>query len=201
MRRHVCLLAAVWMFAVGTIFGQQPGGPEGGPPEPGGPKAMAGPGGMGGPPGGGPQSSHDPFAQNFFPPELLIQHSRAIGLTEEQKESIKKEMQSAQAKFTDLQWQLHDAMEAMKDLVRADKVDERKATEELNKVLALENQIKATHLTLVVRIKNALTPEQQEKLSQLRRPQHRPHEVGGSPSQRPPMGQGGPPPAPRGEPR
>lgn len=200
MKIRVCMLGTVCLLVVGTLFAQQPGGSPGGPPGPqGGPKVMGGPGGMGGP-HGGQQPPNDPFAQNFFPPELLIQHSRAIGLTNEQKETIKKEMQSAQAKFTDLQWQLHDAMETMTDLVKADKVDEQKATEQLNKTLALENQIKATHLTLVVRIKNALTPEQQEKLKELRRPSHRPRDFGGPQAQRPPMGQGGPPP-PQGEPQ
>lgn len=194
MKTHVCILGTVLLFAVGTLSAQQPMTLQGGSPGRGGggPGGMGGPGGIGGP-GGGMQPPNDPFAENFFPPEMLIKHSRQIGLTEAQKETIKKEIQSAQSKFADLQWQLHDAMEALTDLVKEEKVDEKKAIEQLNQTLSLENQIKATHLTLVVRIKNVLTPEQQEQLQDLRR-QHRPRGFDGPQGQRPPMGRGGPPP-------
>jgi Spy/CpxP family protein refolding chaperone len=47
-------------------------------------------------------------------------------------------------------------------------VDEQQVLAQLEKLLAAEREIKRAQVTLLVRIKNKLTPEQQEKLSELR---------------------------------
>ncbi len=106
----------------------------------------------------------DPMEEHFFPPELVMQHQRDIKLTAEQRETIKTAVQTAQTIFTDVQWQLHDEMETMKDLVKEKKVDEQQVLDQLETILNLEREIKRTHLTLMIRIKNTLTPEQQLSL-------------------------------------
>src|SRR5215467_15765167 len=57
------------------------------------------------------QPGEDPLGQSFFPPELVIQHQEAIGLSPEQKDAFKAEIRQAQLKFTELQWKLQDEME------------------------------------------------------------------------------------------
>jgi Spy/CpxP family protein refolding chaperone len=47
-------------------------------------------------------------------------------------------------------------------------VDEQHVLAQLEKVLAAEREIKKEQVTLLVRIKNKLTPEQQGKLTELR---------------------------------
>jgi Spy/CpxP family protein refolding chaperone len=47
-------------------------------------------------------------------------------------------------------------------------VDESQTLAQLEKVLAAEREIKREQVTLLVRIKNKLTPEQQGKLLELR---------------------------------
>ncbi len=106
----------------------------------------------------------DSMDEHFFPPELVMHHQRDIKLTAEQRETIKAAAQTAQATFTDVQWQLHDEMETMKDLVKEKQVDEQRVLDQLETILNLEREIKRAHLTLMIRIKNTLTPEQQLSL-------------------------------------
>ena len=47
-------------------------------------------------------------------------------------------------------------------------VDEAKVLAEADKVMALEHDLKKAHLTLLIRLKNALTPTQQVRLRGLR---------------------------------
>ena len=110
----------------------------------------------------------DPIGQSFFSPELVMQHQEAIGLSAEQKDYLKTEIRQAQLKFTEWQWKLQDEMEKMVALVKQPRADEQQILAQLEKVLAAEREIKREQVTLLVRIKNKLTPEQQGKLLELR---------------------------------
>ncbi len=111
----------------------------------------------------------DRLGQNLFPPDMVMQHQQALGLSEEQRTLIKGEVQTAQMRFTELHWQLQSEMETMVDLVKPGRVDEQRPLAQLDKIVALEREIKRTQLMLLIRIKNALTPEQQAKLQTFRR--------------------------------
>ena len=49
-------------------------------------------------------------------------------------------------------------------------MDEGKVLSAADAVMRLEVDVKKTHLTMLVRIKNILTPDQQDRLEQLRGP-------------------------------
>ncbi len=115
-----------------------------------------------------PHPEHDPIGESLFPPELIMQNQKAIGLDEAQKNSIRAEISKAQGRFTELQWQLQDAMETLASLLKQDTVEEQQALAQLDKVLNAEREIKRTQIGLLVRIKNKLTPEQQARLRGLR---------------------------------
>jgi Spy/CpxP family protein refolding chaperone len=114
------------------------------------------------------QPDQDPIGQSFFAPELVIQHQEAIGLSAEQKEYLKTEIRQAQLKFTELQWKLQDEMEKLVTLVKQPRVDEPQVLAQLERLLAAEREIKREQVTLLVRIKNKLTAEQQGKLLEMR---------------------------------
>ncbi len=116
----------------------------------------------------GQQPDQDPIGQNFFAPELVIQNQAAIGLNDDQKTYLKTEIRQAQLKFTESQWKLQDEMEKLVSLVKQPHVEEQDALTQLEKVLAMEREIKRAQVTLLVRIKNKLTPEQQAKLFEIR---------------------------------
>lgn len=100
----------------------------------------------------------------FLEPELVMQNQRTLKLTAEQKDTIKAAIQTAQTAFTDAQWQLLDEMETMKELVKPDRTDEEQVLAQLEKILDLERQIKRAQISLLMRIKNTLTPEQLDRL-------------------------------------
>ncbi len=117
-----------------------------------------------------PPRAPDPIAQNVFPPELVMQQQEAIGLSESQRDSIRREIKSAQGVFTDLQWALQDEVAKLTALLKPARVDEAKTLAQLGKVLDGEREVKKAQITLLVRIKNVLTPDQQAKLAELRHP-------------------------------
>ncbi len=126
-----------------------------------------------GPPGQrGPQPGPTPddFGRNFFPPELVMQHQSEIGLQDSQRAALASAIQQAQGKFTDVQWKLSAEGEKMGRLLQPAQVDETQVLEEVDRILALEREMKRTQISLMVRIKNTLTPAQQAKLTEIRGP-------------------------------
>jgi Spy/CpxP family protein refolding chaperone len=123
---------------------------------------------QGPPPGGGPPPN-DPVQENLFPPELVMQNQKAIGLTADQQAAIRAEMQTVMTRFTDLQWQQSAEAETMNAFLKQDRADERQVLAQLDKLLAIEAEVKKLHLTALVRVKNILTAEQQAKLKELKK--------------------------------
>lgn len=154
-----------------------------------------------------PMRPNDPLGDAMFPPELIMQHTRDLGLTDEQKTFMRGEIQKTTTRFNELQWQLQDAMEALHTTMKANPVNEQMALGQLDKVLDTEREIKKLHFGLAISIKNKLTPEQQNKLHEMMRMRHGPEGPGpgrgpgaGGPG-RGPGGPGGPGPGPGGPPR
>jgi len=120
-----------------------------------------------------PPTAPDAVAENLFPPELILGHQEAIALSPEQKSFIREEVGKAQAQFTNLKWQLQDAMEILVSQLKQTPADEQRVLGQLEKVLAAEREIKRTQMSLMIRIKNKLTPEQQVRLRELRQQMHK----------------------------
>ncbi len=113
----------------------------------------------------------DPLAHLMFPPDMIMNHARQLNLTEEQKAFMRSEIQKTTASFQDLQWKLQDQMELLQETMKSTSVNEQQALAQLDKVLDLEREIKRLHIGLAVRLKNRLTPEQQDQLHKMR-PDH-----------------------------
>jgi len=115
-----------------------------------------------------PQPQDDPIGQQLFPPELIMSQSQRLHLDDKQRATIKNEVQNAQSKFFDLQWQLKEASDTMVELLQQTPVDEKRVLEQADKVMGYEREIKKIHLSMLIRIKNSLTPEQIAQLRQAR---------------------------------
>ena len=109
----------------------------------------------------------DPF-DALYPPELVMEHQNEIGLSESERQVLRQSVQQAQAKFTDLQWRLSAETERLETILREQVVGEREVLEQVDRVLALERELKRTKIALLVRIRNTLTPDQRAKLATLR---------------------------------
>jgi Spy/CpxP family protein refolding chaperone len=123
-----------------------------------------------GPPPGqrGPGPDGPDWGRNFFPPELVMQHQSEIALQDSQRAALTTAIQQAQSKFMDLQWKLSAEGEKMGRLLQGPQVDETQVLEEVDRILALEREMKRGQISLMVRIKNTLTPAQQSKLAEIR---------------------------------
>ena len=110
----------------------------------------------------------DPMQEFFFPPELVMRYQNEIQLKREQKELIIGAVEEAQKKFNHFQWDLQNEMTSFQKLLGEPSVNEPRALEQLDKILDLERQIKKAQITLMVRIKNALTEDQKAQLKTMR---------------------------------
>ena len=153
-----------------------------------------------------PHPPMDPLGDAMFPPEMIMQHTRDLNLTDEQKTFMRAEINRTTTRFNELQWQLQDAMEALHDSMKANTVNEQQALQQLDKVLDTEREIKHLHFGLAISIKNKLTAEQQAKLHammqmQMHGPDGGPGRGPGGPGRGPggPGGPGGPPPGQKPE--
>jgi Spy/CpxP family protein refolding chaperone len=110
----------------------------------------------------------DPIFATLFPPELIMQHRRAIGLDDEQRDAISRLISDLQGRVLSLQWELLDEMEQLGAITGRTRVDLDRAMDEMGDVLDKEKEIKTAHLEMLVRIKNLLRPDQQSMLEELR---------------------------------
>ncbi|MBI3450149.1 MAG: hypothetical protein HY049_14695 [Acidobacteria bacterium] len=106
----------------------------------------------------------------LFPPELIMEHQQEIGLTSAQRDAVKSEIKRAQSQFLDAQWDMRGEVEKLGRMLLSPRVDETAALAQAERVMGMENEVKKTHLALVIRIKNLLTDEQQERLRGIRPP-------------------------------
>ena len=111
----------------------------------------------------------DPIFSSLFPPELIMQHRRAIGLSDEQRDAISRLIGDVQGRVTALQWELLDEIEDLGSITCRERVDLDRSIDQLGDVLDKEKEIKQAHLEMLVRIKNLLSSEQQTMLIELRR--------------------------------
>lgn len=110
----------------------------------------------------------DPLGMAFFPPDLIMSHQQAIGLTDAQRNSIRTLMQDAQTSFVPMQFKMAAEVEKLQKLIAASPVDQSAVLDEVDRVLSIEREVKRGQLSLMVKLKNLLTPQQQDALAKLR---------------------------------
>jgi Spy/CpxP family protein refolding chaperone len=96
----------------------------------------------------------------LFPPTLIMQRQHELALTDQQQEIIKAELREFQSQVVDVQWDLQSSQGALESLLAEDRIDADAAAGAIDRVLAAENALKKLHLTLLIRIRNVLDPEQ-----------------------------------------
>lgn len=113
----------------------------------------------------------DAFAEALFDPQLVLKNAQAVGLTPAQRKTILDEIKAAQIALAPLQADMTEPAMELIEMLGQSKVDEARVVAKTEQVLRIENEVKKRQTMLLVRIKNALTPEQQTKLRELRKAQ------------------------------
>ena len=151
--KRLATLACIVLFATAALAG--PGG---------GPGGKAGMGGhrMGGAGMGGSME------RNLFPPEFVLMNQVALGLSTEQVAAIKKQVGDTQGHLLDAKVDLSRVTEQLRAALEGAKVDEAAALSLAAQAMDLEKQVKTAHLGLMIRVKNLLTDEQQDKARALK---------------------------------
>ncbi|HJU72176.1 MAG TPA: periplasmic heavy metal sensor [Gemmatimonadaceae bacterium] len=111
----------------------------------------------------------DPFADALFDPQLVLRNAEAIGLSQAQRRTIFDELKAAQIALAPLQVEMTEPALELVELLGQTKVDEARVLAKTDQVLRIENEVKKRQTALLVRVKNALTSEQQSKLRALRK--------------------------------
>jgi len=111
----------------------------------------------------------DALSKLFLPPDLVMSHQQEINLTEQQRNGIQVNMLATQTKLLDQQFNLQGEVEKLQQLLKSATPDESKVLEEMDKVLGAERDIKRAQLSLMVKLKNSLTQQQQAQLETLRK--------------------------------
>lgn len=110
----------------------------------------------------------DPFAEVFFDPELVMQNRQRVGITDAQWTEISGALRDLQREAVDLEWEMLEAAQELIEIATPDRVDEAAAIEASRRIFAVENEIKLIQMQMLIRIKNALTPQQQRELRRIR---------------------------------
>ena len=112
--------------------------------------------------------TQDPIGEHIYPPELILQHQKAIALTDAQRTALASEVKKVQSTVFDRQIELQRNVERLIELLKADRVDEQQALAQLDLVLNTEREVKRQHIALAAKLKNLLTPDQMRQLRELR---------------------------------
>lgn len=111
----------------------------------------------------------DSFEQYLFPPELVMRHQARLKITEAQRNVIVGEITKLQATATQVQWRVGDESEKLTEILKRGTVVEADAIAQVERMIMYETAVKRAQLSMLIRIRNTLTPEQREMLQYLRK--------------------------------
>lgn len=111
----------------------------------------------------------DPLAKLLFDPQLVLKFASELSLQAAQRTSIVNAIKAAQGEILDRQLEMAERHQELVKSMEALRVDESAALAQADRVMELERDMKRAQLQLLIRIKNALTQQQQDRLRELRK--------------------------------
>jgi Spy/CpxP family protein refolding chaperone len=115
-----------------------------------------------------PRPDEDVLARYLYAPELVLDNQQAINLSDRARLTIQEAMMQAQQRFMGLKFMMSKETETLRNLLRTGTVDSAAVLKQIDQMLGIEREVKHTQLSLMIRIKNTLTPEQQATLDRIR---------------------------------
>jgi Spy/CpxP family protein refolding chaperone len=110
----------------------------------------------------------NPLQRHVYPPDLVIRFAEEINLSKNQSAEIRDAVKATEMTNIDLRWEMRDETQTLMQMTNTHHPDEEALLAQADKVMTLEKDVKLTQMRLLVKIKNILTPEQQDQLQQLR---------------------------------
>jgi Spy/CpxP family protein refolding chaperone len=119
-------------------------------------------------PPGGPGGPFQGRGPGPGPERFIEQHAEELGLSAETREAIERIVEEARDRSEDLRGELRDGHDEMRDLLMEAMPDEEAVMEQADAINALELQQRKNRLKAMIAIRGLLTPEQREKLVEIR---------------------------------
>lgn len=113
-------------------------------------------------------SAQDVFKKELFSTDLVMKYRSEINLSDAQADQIKKAHSGQIESFNNAKWDLDNALHKLDKQLAATNVNEKEALAQMEKVLQLEEKLKRMRLSLMIKIKNVLSADQQATLKTLR---------------------------------
>ena len=113
------------------------------------------------------ETGPDPLRDVLPNIDVVMAHQDVLNLSDAQRADIVSHALAAQARFPAAQRKLEAAVGNLVTDLRPGRVDQARALAQLDGVLARERDIKRLQMTLMIEVKNELTPAQQAKALQL----------------------------------
>jgi len=115
-----------------------------------------------------PKPPEDVLARYLYAPELVLDNQQAINLSDRARLTIQEAMLDAQKRFLGLQFMMSKETETLRNLLRSGAVDSTAVLKQIDQMLGIEREVKRTQMSLMIRIKNTLTRDQQVVLDEIR---------------------------------
>ncbi len=107
-----------------------------------------------------PRSHRAVLAMGLYPPDIIMRHQQALGITDEQRSSMLKLVRNFQSEVAELQWNLENEQQQMRQALADNTIDADAVMPRVQRVLEMESEFKLAHFRLLIAIKNELTDEQ-----------------------------------------
>ena len=111
-----------------------------------------------------PAAAQESMEDYVFPPEVVMQARKQIGIDDKQRDVITQIIREFQQEQLELEWDLQDQAQQLHELMGGTRVDESAALKQVERLMTAEGRMKQAHFRMLIRIKNSLTAEQQAKL-------------------------------------
>ena len=105
--------------------------------------------------------------EQMVPPEIVLQNAEELGLTVEQRRTLRSEAAALEAKMKPLQQQMRDETVAFVAALAQEKPDEAAVLAQFDKLNKVEVELKRLRLLMTLRMKAGLSAEQQAKARRL----------------------------------
>jgi len=115
-----------------------------------------------------PMPPGDPFARFLFSPEEIMKHQSELQLSDAQRSTLQEAIGETQKRVIQTQWVLAAEGEKLTKMLDTSAVNEQAVLAQIDRIIGVEREMKRAQMTLMIRIKNALTPAQQAQLRDLR---------------------------------
>ena len=111
----------------------------------------------------------EPVDEFIFPPDLIVRAQEEVKLTDKQRQQLRDVTEKMDVRAPELQKRMKAENDAFLALMKPGHVDTAAAIAQLDKLLDAEREMKRAQIGFILAVKNALTPEQQAKLTAYRK--------------------------------